>query len=757
MADSQAFTYDPLPSSGHIRLLRPLGKDTDGTLRFSLETHDIDSEYVGYYCLSYTWGNPHSNGVFSADHYNSVNALYDPDNNVPIVVNGRVLHVPKNLNDALDAIIPNIDPATGGDFVWTDAICINQEDIDEKSVQVGIMDKIYSKTISSLAWLGPESEDTDVGLQTLHTLITHIDEFQQSQIIPYGGRDRDSYEEAGVPFISWNKWVALAHILQRQWFRRSWIVQEALLPNRLVMFCGQRRVMWYELGLVAERIRFQEAKMGTSYSKAFSPMDQVAVAVEWNMAEIYKWRTLMSAALSDDGPDGLQYRDRFTLENLLHCFWTFAASEPRDKVFSLYGLMNVFAEKRLESDYRRSVESVYTSAARQVIREVNHIQLLSTCIFSPLRRDGLPSWVPDFSLPGMNAIPQLFTADKGLKPEIRMETEPDNPVLRIKGLYLGTVSRVGSRPSTGPGSKFLFDPSWLELAVSLIDRDQRANSEIGGKKTLISETLWRTLCMNMSLGGYYDPAKYGTQVPEEFGSQFTLLVMLLILSEADGLILKYLGEERNFDNSEWVIFNGLYNPFEDDTLASALQCLDVIGAHDGDECCLPSREEVLALWNDFEFTKARLTRGRADGSHPEIFLPSEILSGEARIVGNGYALTTSDLFERCMNFATSYNVAYGGRQLFTLNDKRLGLGPLPAEEGDEVWILPGLGAPVVLRKKKSEGNEANQGIELALGKIKLDGGCDASRYHLIGTAYVDGVMKGEAVDDEMKLEDIDLV
>lgn len=49
------------------------------------------------------------------------------------------------------------DPDEWG-TLWIDAICINQEDIEERNEQVHYMHKIYHTAAEVLIWLGPEDE-----------------------------------------------------------------------------------------------------------------------------------------------------------------------------------------------------------------------------------------------------------------------------------------------------------------------------------------------------------------------------------------------------------------------------------------------------------------------------------------------------------------------------------------------------------------------------------------------------------------------
>ncbi|KPM35304.1 hypothetical protein AK830_g11259 [Neonectria ditissima] len=850
----RSFVYESLPASC-IRLLERAGRDPDGTLRFNMRSYDIEVEEVLYHCLSYTWGNPHANGVTSLAHFESVNAQYTPENGVPIIVNGRKLRIQRNLHDALStasetayvdelnrtigqgqtylhfaagkglgtvverrirrgmrvnlsddygrtalhyaaehghvdcvemlckagsirmvrdnngntpldlakasshaAVVSALEsrsnwadpepttlaksPSGADDLIWADAICINQGDVEEKSAQVSMMDRIYSKATFVLAWLGPEDDEAEEGLRIVKTLAVHIDRFKQSQIVPYGGHDKENYEASGVPFISRSEWNALAGIFQRQWFKRAWIVQEAVLPDILLMYCGRQKVAWYELGAVAEALRLNEAKLGTSRSKTFVPANQIAVAVEWNMAEIYKWRTFMGAAMGHDADTALRYKQAFTLEELVQCFWTFLASDPRDKVFSLHGIVNLFGKQRLVSDYRRSVVSVYTGAARQIMLEAGNLSLLSSCIVSRNRREGLPSWVPDFGLPGVNGIPNLFSADKGLQYRPLQVDRLDSPILATRGMRLGEISQVANRPASRPGDKFLFDQSWLKLALSL-----KVGEGIG-TTLCVSNILWRTLCMDMSYGSFFDAKKFGPRAPDDFGRQFKIFIMVMILAGADAQVLKHFGIEQSVENGGITVIAEPYNPFEQD-MGLTLDSLDALSTNDGIECCTPTRAEVMAMWNSPQYTISRLTRANADGSPVDTSVPAEVLQGKARIVGSGIPETGSELFGRCLSFATAYNVAYGGRRLFTLGDLYLGTGPLSAEAGDEVWILPGLSTPAVLRRIDAKSGEKAVEESLVAG---------AGGYRFVGAAYVHGIMRGEAVErgSWAKLEEIEL-
>jgi hypothetical protein len=78
-----------------------------------------------------------------------------------------------------------------------------------------------------------------------------------------------------------------------------------------------------------------------------------------------------------------------------------------------------------------------------------------------------------------------------------------------------------------------------------------------------------------------------------------------------------------------------------------------------------------------------------------------------------------------------------GRRVAVTGTGRLGLVPDCAEVGDEVAVVGGVTAPMILRG---------------------DGGQEDGRYELIGDAHVLGLMNGEALDtDNLALKDLVLV
>ncbi|UNI20151.1 hypothetical protein JDV02_006269 [Purpureocillium takamizusanense] len=662
------------------------------------------------------------------------------------------------------------NPAPADRLIWADAICINQADVDEKSAQVSIMDRIYSNAAYVVAWLGPPDERSSLGLQTLSALKEHLDAFRASRIEPFGGYDGANYEEAGVPLIPWAGWAALASIYQRQWFRRAWIVQEAILPPVLLMYLGDAYVSWYDLGGVADALRHSKAKLGASGSTAFVPLHDAAVAVEWNMGEVHKYRTNRNRALRRDvdataGNEEEEVRasrSLFVLRELVFNFWTFLASDPRDKVFALYGVVNAFAERRLLTDYRLSLVDVYTATTRQLILDAGNLSALSACVYPVQRRDDLPSWVLDFSLPGINGVPDIFSADKGLEYRAPRadDARVDSPVLGVRGVRIGIITEAAGRPNIGPSGKLQFDPSWLQLLLSIRAQDAY------GEQPVLSEILWRTLCMDMSSGSLFDSKVYGARAPDEFGAQFRMFMLLMILAGADRMVLDKVGVEPSPQNDTMTVSTLPYDPMEAD-MEPTLAALDAVAAaQDGgppNTNYLPSREEVLYFWDKLECTMVRNTAVDADGGPHDFYVPPEVRAGRQRIVGGGYVVRGSRMFQRCEGFASAYSSVYGGRQLVAVDGAYLGMAALSAAPGDEVWVLPGLTAPAVLRSMSMSGS-GSRSRSMGTGEAEAEAEAEAEetppRYHFVGACYVHGLMHGEVAASgrgQPELLDVDLV
>ena len=69
------------------------------------------------------------------------------------------------------------------------------------------------------------------------------------------------------------------------------------------------------------------------------------------------------------------------------------ATDPQDKIFSLYGITEALGLPWPEPDYAKPAEDVFTEAMRCIIENDGSIELLDVLTVTT-RRKGLPSWFP---------------------------------------------------------------------------------------------------------------------------------------------------------------------------------------------------------------------------------------------------------------------------------------------------------------------------------------------------------------------------
>jgi hypothetical protein len=307
----QAFRHVPLNHPWEIRLveLLPGNEDEDVALRLRVQpgrnAADVDPSYdeslgtnlVQYIALSYTWG--------------------DPTDTVPILLNGETFHIRKNLYLALWQF--RLPPGHGSLFYWIDAICINQEDAEERNTQVRRMGRIYENAKEIYVWLGPAAHDSHLAIQKINTLGEYVKqqglktEFDQDDVSKILGPSESPFN--GRP------WIALQRLLERPWWTRIWVVQESTIERvPTYMMCGNRCALRSNVLAACALIVSMRQK-------------QV-----FEMVNNYKIETVKVMKLG-----AVQLRryvggTNLQLLNLLKEFRDFQATDPRDKVYAVVGI-----------------------------------------------------------------------------------------------------------------------------------------------------------------------------------------------------------------------------------------------------------------------------------------------------------------------------------------------------------------------------------------------------------------------------------
>jgi len=98
---------------------------------------------------------------FTWGEYTAISYMWGSlEETTAITIDGMPVTVGKNLAAALNCLRSN--PLCK---IWVDAICINQDDVDERNVQVMRIRDIYSQSLATTIWLG-DDEMSNMGLNS---------------------------------------------------------------------------------------------------------------------------------------------------------------------------------------------------------------------------------------------------------------------------------------------------------------------------------------------------------------------------------------------------------------------------------------------------------------------------------------------------------------------------------------------------------------------------------------------------------------
>jgi Heterokaryon incompatibility protein (HET) len=250
--------------------------------------------------------------------------------------------------------------------VWADALCIDQSNIAERNQQVALMGRIYSTAHHTVIHLGTLTKEADRVLRAISPGL--------------GGVNCDalSEDEDGASVVE----LAQHDLLTRPWFTRVWIFQELVLSKDPWVQCGNMRVRWTD---------FCNHLAPYGGERAFGNLQILA---EMNM---YRQNV---------HPHGAAVG---TLFDLLISRRGLGATDPRDFIYAHLGLASDAerVSQYVEVDYTKPVGDTFGRAARYIFNTMGAVTAFSHIdnIVLAERRDGLPSWAPDWSRGASHATP----------------------------------------------------------------------------------------------------------------------------------------------------------------------------------------------------------------------------------------------------------------------------------------------------------------------------------------------------------------
>lgn len=194
-------------------------------IRCTLETFTVESA-PGYRALSWAWGGDTGTQDIYLDKHRY--ALRE--------------HLHQALISYRDVYIAHRDDHPSVEYLWIDAICIDQANQPEKEFQIPLMSTIYSRAFRVIAWLGVP---TNVPTEEMNRILVGM-----SAVSEYSRENNILYEESlqlwGEPSHPFSPYpyghfrAAILGLAQQPWWQRVWIAQEAAMAvnNGPDLLCG---------------------------------------------------------------------------------------------------------------------------------------------------------------------------------------------------------------------------------------------------------------------------------------------------------------------------------------------------------------------------------------------------------------------------------------------------------------------------------------------------------------------------------------
>lgn len=317
--------------------------------------------------LSYCWGSGTSKKV--------------------LTINGRDLLVSSSVVAALRRLRHKEQELA----IWVDQICINQRDVDERDEQVRLMAEIYSGATQVHVWLG----EGDVATWTALRIVR--DSFNMNyQVCPGGAackchgtthtleveafksrhqHDKPSRHLMNEVFLALVKneqgeladaagavnnlqlTTLMSTLFINPWFRRVWVLQEALLARDAIVHCGEELVPWREVLQISDWL-----------AEIHQPVYHVP-----HITMPHVWSTLRPL-------DG-QVQELELLDVFIHGL-EMRATDPRDKLFALLSFARGTGKGTdvplpIRSSYKKEPEQVFADFTVWWIRQHQSLSILS--------------------------------------------------------------------------------------------------------------------------------------------------------------------------------------------------------------------------------------------------------------------------------------------------------------------------------------------------------------------------------------------
>jgi hypothetical protein len=359
-APSNASTKTPyderLLQSDEIRLLTV--ENGDGSFRLRMTLHKLQ-DGLEYDAISYVWGAAEAS--------------------IEVSCNGTDLAVTPTIFEMLCHL-------DSGRSYWIDAICINQHDTEEKTVQVPLMHRIYSRAAFVVIWMGMPTMQSEKFMAEFSGLLENMRKWNAMS-----SQNLQPLVNATDLLVNDEDILhGMVHILESEWFERLWTFQECVLAKQPIILHGNLWISFDDfLVYIHDGQQHREPYLSISLAEADIWAASPVIFEACRTLKLYREHLEQHKALSHNW-----------MTFLLHALRSRNAKEPVDRAWAITGLFSESLRSKLDPlvDYSDSGRSDFWRThilfAKTIMAEGQTLGLLAIPPTVEGRPYSVPSWCP---------------------------------------------------------------------------------------------------------------------------------------------------------------------------------------------------------------------------------------------------------------------------------------------------------------------------------------------------------------------------